>query len=75
MTKSSKLLIEIQQEVEQLATTEVARDIKTTEAEPRESDTPVEENEEGMLDRLLHCHYTATTSHNPKTCPCQNLCL
>ena len=41
--------IEEKREVEQLATTEVASDIKTTEAEPRESDTPVEENEEGML--------------------------
>ena len=37
------------QEVEQLATTEVSRDIETTEAEPQESSMPVEENEEGML--------------------------
>ena len=41
--------IKEKREVEQLATTEVAIDIETTEAEPRESDMPMEENEEGML--------------------------
>ena len=37
------------QEIEQLSTGEVTRDIETTETEPRESNTPMEENEEGML--------------------------
>ena len=47
--KSSTLLTEIQQEIEQFATTKLATNIERKEAESQESDTPVEENEEGML--------------------------
>ena len=49
LTKSSTSSTEIQREIEQLTTTKLAVDIKRKEAEPQESDTPVEENEEGML--------------------------
>ena len=48
-TKSSTSSTEIQREIEQLATTKLAVDIERKEAEPQESNTPVEENEEGML--------------------------
>ena len=49
LTKQATSSIMIEQEIGQLATTEVTRDIRGTETEPQESDTPVEENEEGML--------------------------
>ena len=49
LTKSSTLSTEIQREIEQLTTTNLAVDIKRKDAEPQENDMPVEENEEGML--------------------------
>ena len=48
-TKSSTLSTEIQREIEQLATTKFVVDIERKETEPQESNTPVEENKEGML--------------------------
>ena len=48
-TKPENLSTILKQEIEQLTTAEVTRDIKTTEAKTRESDTPVKENKEAML--------------------------
>ena len=48
-TKPENLSTIFKQEIEQLTTAEVTRDIETTEIEPQESNTPVKENEEGML--------------------------
>ena len=49
LTKPANFLTIIEWEIEQLTTTEVARNIWKTETEPQERDTPVEEHEEGML--------------------------
>ena len=49
LTKSATSSTVIEREIEQLTTTKCVIDIERKEAEPQESNTPVEENEEGML--------------------------
>ena len=52
-TESSTLLTEVLQEIEQFTTTKLAVNIKTKEAEPQESDMPVEENERSCYQKMM----------------------